>query len=361
MKSDTSEKTVNQRDGQAVLDLHWLRNSVDHLVNGIPGTRTQALTLAIFEKGFYSCCAKRIASLLQQSLKNGIKTTMEHRKIDVPFYAGKNRIVKEMIVFLQESLANDLVGAYVHGSLGTYEEIAYSDFDALVILKKSVVRDWEKLSRITRWLAHAQSIMHDWDPLQHHGWFVLTEDDLTDYPQAYFPFELFSYAKSLLPERGRTISCNIRRTGYDFWNPLLALANRVKKRSLGPHRPCNAYELKGFLSEFMLIPALYVQNRDQKGVYKKDSFPMAKADFRPNEWAIMDDVSAIRREWGDYFPNDSQKSHFTLNPFLKRVRRQLAPRVPAQLARGLSNEFFVRIGDFCEAILNKSRHENSFL
>ncbi len=46
------------------------------------------------------------------------------------------------------TVKDDLFGAYVHGSLGTYEEIGYSDFDALVIIKDDVFHSRQRLAAL---------------------------------------------------------------------------------------------------------------------------------------------------------------------------------------------------------------------
>jgi hypothetical protein len=61
--------------------------------------------------------------------------------------------------------------------------------------------------------------------------------------------------------------------------------------------PANFYQAKVFMSEVMLLPALYVQARDQKGIFKRESFAAARADFSPSVWSIMDEYSAYRANW----------------------------------------------------------------
>ena len=48
-------------------------------------------------------------------------------QIQVAPYTGRNQHVRRMAEYLQDTIADSLVGAYVHGSLGTGDEIAYSD------------------------------------------------------------------------------------------------------------------------------------------------------------------------------------------------------------------------------------------
>ena len=72
-------------------------------------------------------------------------------------YAGQNPYVRKMMHYLVRHLERDLVGAYLHGSLGTWEEIPYSDFDALVILKNEVFESVARLARVADRLRKATS------------------------------------------------------------------------------------------------------------------------------------------------------------------------------------------------------------
>jgi len=140
--------------------------------------------------------------------------------------------------------------------------------------------------------------MFEFDPLQHHGWFVLTEADLECYPETYFPHELFKHAKALLPEQGRKLNLQLNNeTSNNPTEPFWNLSSKVITRLSKYDYPKNAYRLKGLLSQFMLLPARFVQGRDGKGVYKKFSFAEARKDFSSEQWTIMDEVSEIRAGW----------------------------------------------------------------
>src|SRR5690606_11219768 len=130
--------------------------------------------------------------------------------VDVAPDEGDNAHDRRLGAYLRRALggdlARDLAGAYVHGSLGSYEEVPYSDLDALVILNDGAFRSPARLARTARALGRARAFMYAHDPLQHHGWFVLTEADLRSHCEAYFPAVLFRYAKSLLPGQGERLT-----------------------------------------------------------------------------------------------------------------------------------------------------------
>jgi predicted nucleotidyltransferase len=264
----------------------------------------------------------------------------QHVKIEV--YQGKNSHVLRMMEFLSD-LKEDLLGAYLHGSLGTYEEVPFSDFDALVILKDELFKTPDRLARAALQINSAQAIMFDFDPLQHHGWFVLTEADLESYPGDYFPVELFRHAKSLYPDQGLELriraedsSQSIRQTFENLIQSITKLIDRKK-----PHR--NMYWLKILLSQFMLLPALYVEIRDQKGIYKKFSFEAARVDFDAQDWSIMEEVSLLREKW-----------FFEISPFWRGLMtkptkmsrflvRTYPPAIPKEIEKKLKEDFYRRM------------------
>lgn len=268
------------------------------------------------------------------------EVSSNHVKIEV--YQGKNSHVLKMMEFLSD-LKDDLVGAYLHGSLGTYEEVPFSDFDALAIIKDEVLKKPDRLARAALRINSAQAIMFDFDPLQHHGWFVLTEADLKSYPEDYFPIELFRHAKSLFPDQGLDLriwtkdpSENIRQAFNNLVHSVMRLIARNKSYK-------NMYWLKIFLSQFMLLPTLYVEIRDQKGIYKKFSFEAARADFDVEAWSIMEEVSLLREKW-----------FFEISPFWRRLMtrptkisrsivRTYSPAVPEEIKMKLTEDFYRRM------------------
>lgn len=262
--------------------------------------------------------------------------------VETEVYGGTNPYVLKMMEYLASNLKEDLLGAYVHGSLGTHEEIAYSDFDALAILKEEVLESPKRLAKVAQTLNQARSIMLDFDPLQHHGWFVLSEADLRCYPEAYFPSKLFRYSKSLLPHSGLELKLHVQnsfeREHQAFFKNLCdSVINRLTYRKY----PKNMYQLKCLLSEFMLLPALYVQVRDNKSMYKNFCFAAAKSDFSQEDWAIMDEVSSLRSIWS-----------YNISPFGRWVITK-----STQLSGFLKSRFSPHIPEHTKAILKDSFYQ----
>lgn len=217
-------------------------------------------------------------------------------EFEIAPYEGSNPHARRMMAGL-EPLAPWLAGAYVHGSIGSGEERAYSDFDALVILRDAVFDSAATLARVAQELGRLRRHMFDYDPLQHHGWFVLLEGDLANYCQAWFPAALFPWCRSLLPGTGGRLRLRPRDSTAEYRAAFDGLA-AATLRQIGAGPPLDdAYRLKGLLSQFMLLPSLYLQARDGTAVFKRESFALAARDFSPAAWAAMDRVSAVRAAW----------------------------------------------------------------
>jgi len=261
-------------------------------------------------------------------------------KISIPEYKGNNVNVVNMISGLK-IVENDIVCAFLHGSLATNEKINYSDFDATVILKSNVMRDPEKLAHVASKLNKLRQIMNQADPLQHHGWFVITELDLLHYCDAYFPTALFEFSRSLTETNGLTINVYPRDSQYETRAAFDALSNAVIYKTRNSTPPGNLFELKSLLSQFMLLPALYIQVQQTKGVFKKQSFELAKTDFTIESWEIMEKVSEIRLAWPAH-EDRLQDTLLSMCPVLwhRWLTKLVSAQIPDELNKKLTKDFF---------------------
>ena len=114
------------------------------------------------------------------------------------------------------------------------------------------------------------------------------------------------------------------------------------------------YQLKSLLSEFMLMPALYVQARDKKGVFKKFSFDLARKDFSKNDWEIMDEVSEIRLIWHYKMGWIKKKLFTSTNPlYRKLITRYLSPKTPGDIKMKLPPAFYKNMKKLCSDMKKK--------
>lgn len=313
-------------------------------INGGIHSHSDLYLSAFIPRLVFARHAKVIIQKHKRFLKEIPRGTISKLYVQIDPCEGENPHVQRMMSFLNEHLKEDLIGAYVHGSLGTCEGVAYSDFDALVILKDEVFESAKRLAGAARKLNHARTIMLDFDPLQHHGWFVLTEKDLKFYCNAYFPVELFKYAKSLFDDKGLELEIILRESDSETREAFEKMADSIIRKIESQKYPTNTYQLKGLLSEFMLLPALYLQEKNGCGVCKKESFALARADFSSVDWSIMDEVSEIRTNWN--YEISPLKKRLMCHPHVlsRYFAKNFAPKIPEKIGGILTSEFYSRMG-----------------
>jgi hypothetical protein len=180
---------------------------------------------------------------------------------------------------------------------------------------------------------------------------VLTEASLRCYPAAYFPPELFGYARSLLHDTPYAMTLYWDEP-VDYRGPFHRLCRSLLRKLSGPP-PVQAYAVKSLLSEFMLLPAMYVQARDQKGMFKKFTFEAARGDFTAEEWSSMTAVSEVRLRWRQEI-GAADLRRLVRHPDSRRNFLPLSG-VPAAAVPCLQPEFRVRMAALVAAAQQKIR------
>lgn len=315
-------------------------------------SKKDILLAALNKKIPYSIHAKKISSFFN-SQNNKPSASSGKVTIHLQPYTGNNAYAKHMISFLEKNLKDDLVGAYAHGSVGTCEEIAYSDFDAFVIIKNNSLQHPGKLKKIALVLNQSEKIMTAMDPLQHHGWFVLTEDDLYNYPEDYLPHELWQYATVLTGEKELVV--HVDKTGYhdEFIGAYHKFSGHLLRNLRSRKFLVNYYDLKSVLSGFMLLPSVYLQAKNGKAIFKKFSFDNLKKEMGA-AYEVMDEVSAIRAQW-NYRPSTLYKFLLQQKPFLLTYffKKKLSGKLSTELQHKIDDAFIKRMITFVE-VLNKN-------
>lgn len=222
-------------------------------------------------------------------------------EIPMTEYAGSCGLVFEIREIVESGFAHLFHAVIVHGSVATDEIIPYSDFDGLLIVKDQ----FRNSAELSAFRLRSERTIRLFDPLQHHGWFQIHASDLDSYPQDYFPLELFSAAKMIFP-RGETFLRGRVMENPDYGRGFRSLAGGLEKKLATGFLPANAFQLKAYLSQVMLLPAVYLQAVLGKGVLKKNSFEMIRRCFSDGELESIDIASRIRTDW-DYSINSLQR------------------------------------------------------
>jgi len=234
---------------------------------------------------------------------NSEAADLKRVKLDIPqtyersiYHGVRFNPINRLCEYIKEKLEPYLIGAYIHGSLSTMDYTGYSDLDTLFIIKQEVLEDPNKIKELERLFIKSTKYLYEFDPLQHHGHFFLTESDLKCYDQAILPLSAIRLSTSILG-RGNSLTFYVRDSEQEselrFIDSIKTVRRYITKDTNRLNTP---YYLKGFLSHFMILPVLFLQLRGEY-VSKKDSFEIVKERVPPDVWRCMEQVSEIRWNW----------------------------------------------------------------
>ena len=269
--------------------------------------------------------------------------------LSIPPYTGDCDVALAIRELLDQYLADDLILACAHGSVGSNEVVPYSDFDGLVVLKNETIKNPDRLLRVARVLRKTHRLVYEHDPLQHHGWFVLPESALTGWPQAYLPVESLAQIQSLVGNSSSDVRVKLFQDAGAFRYQFESLCHAIE-REIDTGRYCvNLYQLKSHLSKVMLLPCLFLQAYEGEGVNKRDSFEQARSMFSTQHWSVIDQASYLRATW--------KKPGIPLSPVGRRsgrigdaVRKHRAPALFAEQKNIVSEKFTYNLHGLIESM-----------
>ena len=276
----------------------------------------------------------------------GTRRGVDETEIRLSNYSGTDRNILALRDFLQP-IATDLYSVILHGSVGDGHTTGYSDVDALVIIRNDVFADPTRLSAVATKLSAARIFMYRFDPLQHHGWFAMTEQDLAAYPESVLPLEAIREGCVLSGEPVLRVSSLLQDCSV-YEVAARRMVNKLHYQLRDGWRPKNAYQLKSLLSEFMMLPVLYLQTIYGKGYSKRDSFRDARTHYSESVWQAMEDVSNIRRHWKyipGYLSAQILSSRLCL---LYPIRKYWPSAIPNEVAPLVNDDFYGRLLTFVE-------------
>lgn len=253
--------------------------------------------------------------------------------------------------YANKNLRRHLAGFYLHGSLATKDYVkGWSDVDALCIVSKEVIEDAKALLELRDKLYKMRHFFCKIDPLQHHGSIMISEYDLENYCNAYFPIPVFKYAKSFFKADG-IVNVRVRDFSSEAFARIFWFINYFRKLSIEKRFNLGSYDTKTLLHSITLFPTMYLQ---AKGicVYKKFSFDIAKKDFKSGDWKIIDDVSSIRLNWKNFGSIPLIDIFSKMNPLFYY---QLNSRV-LDLFKDIKKENKINIKDIVENMLMLSEN-----
>ena len=112
------DSSLNSKNSNFLDDLH---KEIETYFNGALFSRSDSIFSLLYPRFPFMTHASGIVRTYNDSLRSQVDENNKIEKVHIKPYKGKNIYVQKMIDYLEKHLENDLIGAYVHGSLGTDE------------------------------------------------------------------------------------------------------------------------------------------------------------------------------------------------------------------------------------------------
>lgn len=193
-------------------------------------------------------------------------------------------------------LADEII---VHGSFGDFTYNEFSDLEVTIVLSGNIGRSQDEGRRH---LANIRSLVNqvivEVDPIQHHGAFFLSREQVESYSEAELPLCVYEKAWSL---RDSTLGFNVVKSISELrGESRIKLLNTLKKLDNYEANFFNygkgLYAIKRVLSNFLMVPVFYYQS---KGIEccKSEAISKALEDFPQEYRQLIMVATQIRNEW----------------------------------------------------------------
>ncbi|MBK7887889.1 MAG: hypothetical protein IPJ86_11520 [Bacteroidetes bacterium] len=265
--------------------------------------------------------------------------------IQPEIYNGKNPVANKIAAQISEAKLATVCMAILHGSISSSEEISYSDFDCILLIDETKLKNIVDLRQLRKLIAETERMMFNQDALQHHGWKVFLQNDFSDYPDAQFPLELLSTGKVIYPSFSQPLKVNIINSNQNYKKGFDSVIKSIEKKC--NKQPNDLFKFKIFCSEMLLLPSLFLQAKHHRTFMKKESFKFLEMHFETIDQKILNEISTFRLQW------KQPSMNFSLSLF-HRFRKSgiyisaLAPSIPHEIKIKLTNEWYLRAFQLCQ-------------
>jgi len=274
----------------------------------------------------------------------------------------KLNAINKLCGYIDKELKPYLVDAYLHGSLSTMDFTEFSDLDTLFIIKQDVLEDPEKIRELEKNFIKSSRYLYEFDPLQHHSHFFLTECDMSFYNQSFLPISAIELSTSILG-KGTHLRFLIRDSKDESKKRFIESVRIILRYANNAETLKKPYFLKGMLSHFMILPALFLQ-LEGNYVSKKASFDIMKEKIPSQMWSTMEKVSALRKNWSQrpaFYIKKLNRVLGTYNPLLLSHLGKFVSRPSILRKNQIAPELLAEIEVFARYLLHTSGlDENRF-
>lgn len=239
-----------------------------------------------------------------------------------------------------------LFGSHARGTT-----TGFSDVDAVLVIPDDTAEDPARLRSLRAAVLQAQRAVIAFQPMQHHGFEVVTPTLLRDAAGALdMPAEAFAETRSLF---GRPVGALFG--GEPATAPKQTLRHLVATVASASRWPSHPWHLHRLISMFELLPAVFLQSCG-KNTTKAASFDEGRRLFGERWWPY-DALADVRELWPEQRrPTLHAAMTCSRNPWVAVAAwTRLPARAPRDASRRLSRECLVGLQELAGSMLAQSR------
>lgn len=198
------------------------------------------------------------------------------------------------VVQLRDALGETLSGSggelVVFGSQARSSTTGFSDLDAILVIPDDVADSADSLRTLRPRVLAAQRAVVAHQPMQHHGFEIVTPRLLADAATALaLPVEAVAETRSLF---GRSVQARFASREGASIDAFRALTTQLLGVRTWPNHPWETHRL---VAMFELVPTLYLQSTGRP-ISKWLSYSHAGEEF-PLLWRPYDVLEQLRQQW----------------------------------------------------------------
>lgn len=250
---------------------------------------------------------------------------------------------------LRESLdhphVEDLV---VYGSQARGTTTGFSDLDAILVISDEAARTRRHLRALRRRVLSAQRAVLAHQPVQHHGFEVVTPALLENAGEALaMPAVAMTEASSLT---GNGVEAQFGTGPVGASTHLTRLVRALRMIRTWPRHP---WELHRSISMFELLPTLWLQAKGTE-VPKWESFEMARLELE-DVWWPFETLARVRQDWPGLRPMFPRGvTALARNPWISIDLWRRLPARPPSAARSLDTGCLAALHSLAEIMIERS-------
>ncbi|GGZ89304.1 nucleotidyltransferase domain-containing protein [Algibacter mikhailovii] len=172
---------------------------------------------------------------------------------------------KIMQLFRNLKPYENYVSAYLHGSWADNTNNAFSDIDDFIIIHKDRFKSQKELRSVISILNKIDIKFCRIDPIQHHGHWIVCNNELDVYNNSFMPLYIMKEAKRIQGDEIIKANIDKEQTLKGLRENIIGTCKNIERLSEKYFlNNINAYELKCLVGSFVLVPAFIFQLKNEE-------------------------------------------------------------------------------------------------